>query len=990
MAERKVLSFIRNIFKRDNFGAEDGPKYKKFKFSAFDGPNVGGYGSLYSQGSNYGGSYAEGMQEDLLTRYADYEDMEEVAELSSSLDLISDDATQTDYMTGQIVHIDCEDDKISELLNTCFHKNLRIDEEIWEMCRVTCKYGNNFEEHVVNEHDGLIGLNFLPPAQIRRIDDIDGSLLGFVYDKSGQFAISTEEFEKRLKDRKYNEQEYLQSHLMTNVLEDWEVTHFRLRSKHRGSQYGWSFLDGARWVTKRLLMLEDAAILYKLCLRGDSKIWTDKGVSLIKDIQEGDVVYSYSENNKLIKTNVVYKKHNGKDRIFRVFSMHRDLYANATHPVLVEETIRQGSGRPVLKIKKYVEVQHLNPDIHRFVTPKKNEQDFDIIRLKKPDGEKRAWLKQSIIDQGFKRKVSWQKSGVSQPYGIEFSLGERSLPYETAVNICEDNGYDSNQSLEIKEVWSGIEELNLPTYIDADFARWFGFMLGDGYVMQTVDQNGFNHSRVGFALGSDSFINNKYITLFKKFVGRVFVSTSEKKLGSCCVNSKPFSEFMILNGFISGAKNKRLPQWVFQVSQDLKMEFLHGLMDADGHWESVQHSERRGSIEFLTAKLELCNEAMVNDVRDLCFQMGIVCTRVITRTREGGRIINGNRKPLPTTTSYAVLVSFKTMPDTEAIKGIEEVDIDDIWDIGVSSTEHNFIADGVVVHNTRAPQRYVFNVDVGDLPPNESLRYLEQVRQRIKKEKYVNPRTGKLDLTAGLGANDEDFFIPTRKDKPSMAVETVGGFDTAFYMDDIEYFKDKLYAAIKIPKDYLNYSADSVSKANLSTEDIKFCRTVIRIQRALRTGLINMGRIHLAALGKDPDMVDFDIYLTPPSSIFEMAMMEVRQAQLSIAESYRAFVDDYWIMANVLKFTDEEIAEIQERLKKQKGEDNPFSEERFPKVVENKKMNKEVRSMMDEMGMEAFKKDPEIKDSIFAMEEMGEEIKRALKKKKIGHQQKKR
>jgi hypothetical protein len=545
MADNKILGALRTIFRRDRIGGEDSPRYRSPKFSTVYGTSIG-YGPLKNQGSAFTGmDPTQTLEEDLLSRFADYEDMDEQAELNTALDIIADDATQTDSITNHIVHIDAEDHDIKKMLETCFHDNISIDENIWEICRTMCKYGNDYEEHVVTETEGLVGMLFLPTPQMRRIDDEEGSLLGFIYDRTGMFNLTTEDFHKRITDRNYNEKQYYEHHRNINVYEDWELTHFRLRSKYRGSQYGWSFLEAARWTVKRLMMLEDAALMYKL---------------------------------------------------------------------------------------------------------------------------------------------------------------------------------------------------------------------------------------------------------------------------------------------------------------------------------------------------------------------------------------------------------------------------------------------------QRAPQRYVFNVDVGDLPPNEALRYLNQVKQSLKKSKIVDPRTGKLDLASNMIANDEDFFIPTRKDKPSMAVETVGGFDTAFYMDDLEYFKDKLYAAIKIPKDYLNFSEDSVSKANLSTQDIRWARTVIRIQRELRTGLMNMARVHLAALNHDPDMVDFNVYLTPPSSIFEMAAMEVRQSQLEIAEKYRVFVDDYWIMNNILKFSDDDIESISKRLKKQKEMENPFSENRFPKI-EGRDMNPEVKKMLNDMGETAFMRDKNINGRLKELQGLAEEMKFILRKK---------
>ena len=137
----------------------------------------------------------------------------------------------------------------------------------------------------------------------------------------------------------------------------------------------------------------------------------------------------------------------------------------------------------------------------------------------------------------------------------------------------------------------------------------------------------------------------------------------------------------------------------------------------------------------------------------------------------------------------------------------------------------------------------------------------------------------------------------------------------------------------------------------------------------------------MAAIGYDPDLVEFDISLTTPSSIFEMAMMEVKQTQLSIAENYRAFVDDYWIMANILKFSDEDIVEIKTRLKAQKLEDDPFGESRFPNIESKRRMNKEVKKMLEGAGDDAFKRDKVFGARLNELKGLAGDIKSVLSKK---------
>lgn len=208
----------------------------------------------------------------------------------------------------------------------------------------------------------------------------------------------------------------------------------------------------------------------------------------------------------------------------------------------------------------------------------------------------------------------------------------------------------------------------------------------------------------------------------------------------------------------------------------------------------------------------------------------------------------------------------------------------------------------------RAPERFAFYIDVGDLPPQEALGYVNRVRQQFKKKKWVNPSTGRVDMKFDPLSQDEDFFVPSRKGSDSARIETLGAPQWQS-MEDIEYFRDKMFAAIKVPKAYLAQEA-GVARAVLSSEDVRFARTVLRIQRELTNGSRKIGRVHLSALGIDPARVDWDLNMTVPSAVFELAQMEVRNARADLANRMREFVSMHWMLSNVFALSDKEIETI--------------------------------------------------------------------------------
>ena len=467
-----VANRVRDYFRRD----KEQVGIELAKGATASGYPTSGYDLLQAYGYDVLSDFLK-LEHDLLSRYIDYEEMDDYPEVAAAIDIYADDASQPETHLSRSLWVTSKDETVAQMLDDLFHRQLRMDEEIWEIARTLVKYGNDFEEILVTA-EGVRGLNFLAPPTVRRIEGPRGELFGFVQDFKGRFGYSPGEFQQIMANRAAmrqggSEKAGFGGMEKISALEDWEVVHFRLRGKHRRSIYGYSVLEPARWIWKRLMLLEDAALIYRL---------------------------------------------------------------------------------------------------------------------------------------------------------------------------------------------------------------------------------------------------------------------------------------------------------------------------------------------------------------------------------------------------------------------------------------------------QRAPERYAFYVDVGDLPPQEAFAYINRVRQQQKKKKWVNPTTGKLDVKYDPLSQDEDFFIPVREGKEGTRIEVLGA-PSWQHMEDVEYFRDKLFAAIKVPKAYLAQT-EGISRSILSSEDVRFARTVLRVQRELRNGLSKVARVHLAALNIDPQSVDYNIHLTVPSAIFELAQLEVKNARADLANRMREFVSLHWIMSNIFGMSDEEIQTI--------------------------------------------------------------------------------
>jgi hypothetical protein len=219
---------------------------------------------------------------------------------------------------------------------------------------------------------------------------------------------------------------------------------------------------------------------------------------------------------------------------------------------------------------------------------------------------------------------------------------------------------------------------------------------------------------------------------------------------------------------------------------------------------------------------------------------------------------------------------------------------------------------------TRAPERRVFYIDVANVPPKDVDPFIQKARDALKRTPNVKSN-GSIDMRFNPESILEDFFIPVRGDRSSR-IETLPGGDNASAIEDIQYLQNKLFIALGVPKSYLTAEEDLSGKSTLAQEDIKFARTIQRIQKIVVSELAKIGLIHLHLKGYDEaDIYNFDLKLTNPSSVTELMQLELIERRLSIAEQMAnsiLYTNEY-AQKNVLKLTDSEIAEMRSNITKE-------------------------------------------------------------------------
>ena len=224
----------------------------------------------------------------------------------------------------------------------------------------------------------------------------------------------------------------------------------------------------------------------------------------------------------------------------------------------------------------------------------------------------------------------------------------------------------------------------------------------------------------------------------------------------------------------------------------------------------------------------------------------------------------------------------------------------------------SFMEDSMVIARlTRAPQRYAHLVDVNGMTPEEAEKHIDKVRNKLKKRRTINPRTGKQDLNYNPLSAEEDLFVGVR-DGSRADVKVLQGDTNLSNIKDVYYFQNKLFSATKVPKSYLGLEQDVNSKGTVTEQEIQFARTVRRIQNAIATGLKEMFDFVLALNGIAPSNVEYRIILPTISMIDELRKWQSRLVKMQVAQLYQQVfgVNSEYLMRTFLNMTDEEIKDV--------------------------------------------------------------------------------
>lgn len=820
---------------------------------------------LYGYGQGQSADFFRANQ-DLLTRLADYEEMDEYGELNAALDLFADDTVQPDSERNRTVWVTSDNKRVENTLNDLLWKTLRFDRDAWSLVRTLCKTGNEFEEPLIDE-TGVVGMQPLPVAHMRRVEGHRGDTYGFIQDFKGTVGYTREEFYELLRQRnsqtgvfarpggaEWDDEENLD---VAIPFEPWEIVHFRIGGRTRRSPYGLSILEAARPIFRQLKMLEDAALFYRLERSPERLVF-------YTDVGDMPPPMARAEMNRL-----------------RQEHRKRRMLGPDGKPNLKFEAIAQGENIfvPVRGEKRASEIEVLNSPSWQCLTA-----DTVIPLL---DGTSPT-IKELV--------------GRSEPFWVYSCTPEGK--------VVPGRGYNARITHQQAEIW----EVSLDNgqvvrctgnhpFLTRD-GQWVqAQLLTPGRALMPFDRK-ISDPKGGAGLKGYELIYNPCKMKWDYTHHMVFDAEHGKK-------EDVWKSGAIIH-HVNHRKSDNSPQNLTPMGRKAHAE-EHRNNVCQMHTPEVQARLRliRATPEY-RAKLKWSKD----DKRQSAHRERMVArmadsaqraekSAILTAWNQSEKRIQGMtgekhfrwREVTVAELAQAVLDSGATkMKDLYAVGFPQQIIEKTLKAAGLKwadfASRHipGWVPKGRA-KCARAPE-YKSHTD-----------YKHSTQADSPSAGYRNHK-----VVAVRKTNDVEPVYDLTVDKYH-CFAVMSGVYLHNSMEDIEYYLKKLFTAIKIPPAYLGRE-EGVVRSILSNEDVRFARTVMRIQRAVIDGLERICDLHLMALGIDPDQVEYEVRMTVPSAIFELAQMEVRNARADLMGKLRDSFPLEYLYKDIFHLTDSDIEEI--------------------------------------------------------------------------------
>jgi hypothetical protein len=232
--------------------------------------------------------------------------------------------------------------------------------------------------------------------------------------------------------------------------------------------------------------------------------------------------------------------------------------------------------------------------------------------------------------------------------------------------------------------------------------------------------------------------------------------------------------------------------------------------------------------------------------------------------------------------------------------------------------QYTLMEDAMLIHRiVRAPEKRIFYINVGNIAPAEVENFMQKTISKMKRTPYIDQQTGEYNLKYNMQNLLEDFYIPIRGNDQATKIDTLQGLQYDG-ITDVVYLRDKLFAALKVPKAFLGYEKDLTGKATLAAEDIRFARTIDRIQRIILSELNKIALVHLYTQGYTAEsLTNFELSLTTPSIIYDQERIALMKEKVDLANQMleNKLLPSDWIYENIFHLSEDQYDEYRDLIR---------------------------------------------------------------------------
>ena len=807
------------------------------------------HSSVYSSAMSAYGTY------DRLARYSDFSEMDYTPEINSALDIYAEEVASPG-VDNQILSIYSENKDVERLLNELFFDTLNVNFNLTAWVRNLCKYGDFCLFNDVHPGNGVLYVIPIPINELEREEN---------YDPKDPMAVR-----------------YRWVTQGNTVLENWQVTHFRLLGNDAFLPYGSSVLEGARRVWRQMVLAEDAMLVYRVVRSPDRRVfYIDVG-----NVPPEEVPMYMEQAQASLKKSQVVDKTTG-----RVDMRYNPMPIRFNTPV----PLLDGTTPTIAEISQRMEadpswtpwVYSIQDGTKRVVPGKvvwcgKNYTAERLIRVWLDDGTQVT----TAPEHPFVMRDGTSKRADELAAGVSLMSAYRDLNNRGYERVMEPNGErNSTHVIVARDVHREKWETTQGRVVHHRHPE-NGPSNKRNNLPDNLEVMNFWEHRAMHARHCELTLNRPELLAERRLKRIQFNRSPEKRLRTSALNrrlGKAKSMGEKYNGselhashneirrdaqFQSWSENKaersEAMQWIIP---NEVVAFVFDMIKRDG---KSGREEITSAIRDSQTMIELLRAVNSGNKRNvLKFHVNAVAGKLhrmgCTSSDKFGELRN-----------YAISNPAPVNHQVTRVEVIEGV-ADDVYCMTVVGSRgeddrHNFAVNGI-----------------GEQIGLKSLIFLRN-------------------------SVDEDYFIPVRGGESGTKIDTLSGGTNSAAIEDVQYIQKKLFAALKIPKAYLGYDESIGSKATLSQEDIRFSRTIARIQRTVIAEMNKLAIIHLYSNGFDgDDLLDFTLQLPNPSTIAQQQKLELYGTRFDIvSKAPEGYFDKRWLRKNLLGLTDEEIEEIEE------------------------------------------------------------------------------